>query len=60
METEKELLARMIKIYGPEHEEVKEFISLIENGVYDEVLRTIVECHETVALLNEDENKEDF
>ena len=39
-------LARMIKIYGYEHEIVLQFAQACEDGMDDEMLRVIVRCHE--------------
>ena len=45
-----ELMDRMIKIYGFEHEIVIAFCAMCETypstGMYDKTLRVLVECHE--------------
>lgn len=46
-EKREELLTRMIRIYGMEHEVVIMFARLIENPKFDEkLLETLVENHE--------------
>ena len=46
-EKREELLTRMIRLYGMEHEVVITFAKLIENPKFDEeLLETLVECHE--------------
>lgn len=46
-EKREELLTRMIRIYGMEHEAVIMFAKLIENPKFDEeLLETLVESHE--------------
>lgn len=46
-EKREELLTRMIRLYGMEHEVVITFAKLIENPRFDEeLLETLVECHE--------------
>lgn len=51
-----ELLDRMIKIYGFEHDAVIEFAELIENDTFtDEMLEVIVKAHETFEDLIEEE-----
>jgi len=50
-----EYLSRMIHLYGFEHPAVIQFAELIERGVNDETLKTLVECHEASPLIDEDE-----
>lgn len=46
-EKREELLTRMIRIYGMEHEVVIMFAEYAENPKFDEkLLETLVECHE--------------
>ena len=48
----------MVRIYGFEHEAVIEFASLMETGISDKTLETIVKCHEDFFMIdntNEDE-----
>ncbi len=53
-----ELLSRMIKIYGFEHEAVIEFAALMETGISDKTLETLVKYHEAFPLIgDEDENE---
>lgn len=51
-----QLLDRMIRIYGFEHEAVIAFAKLIENDTFtDKMLETIVKAHETFENLIEEE-----
>ncbi|MBR3673863.1 MAG: hypothetical protein IKN65_06265 [Clostridia bacterium] len=51
-----ELLDRMIRIYGFEHEAVIAFAELIENNTFtDEMLEVIVKAHEEHPLVEEEE-----
>ena len=46
-EKREELLTRMIRIYGMEHEVVIMFAEYVENPKIDEkLLETLVKCHE--------------
>lgn len=52
-----QLLDRMIKIYGYEHEVVIEFANLCEKEwIADRDLETIVKTHEAMAICDEDED----
>ena len=51
-----EYLSRMIHLYGFEHPAVIQFAELMERGVNDETLKTLVECHEASPLTDEDED----
>ena len=54
-----ELLTRMIRIYGFEHEVVIEFARLMENDSFsDKMLEAIVKAHEENPQVTEEE--EDF
>lgn len=54
-----QLLDRMIRIYGFEHEVVIEFARMIENPIYtDKDLETIVKAHEENPVgFDEDEDE---
>ena len=58
-EKREELLTRMIRIYGMEHEIVIMFAKYVENPKFDEkLLEAIVKCHEEHPLWeNEDEDE---
>lgn len=61
METKREeLLTRMIRIYGFEHEEVLNFAELMESNISDESLEVLVECHEMYPIQEPWEEEEDF
>ena len=64
METTKreELLTRMIRIYGFEHEEVLNFAELMESNISDKSLEVLVECHEQYPVLDpwDEDYEEDF
>lgn len=52
-----ELLTRMIRIYGFEHEAVIEFARLMETEMSDHDLEVIVECYEANPVFEiEDED----
>ena len=51
-----ELLSRMIRLYGFEHQVVIQFAELMERPISDEVLETLVKCHEEHPL-TEDEDE---
>lgn len=51
-----ELLTRMIRLYGFEHKAVIQFAELMERPISDEVLETLVKCHEECPL-TEDEDE---
>lgn len=57
-----ELLSRMIRIYGFEHEQVIEFAKLLESSnIPDESLEILVECHEQYPVTDPwDDEEEDF
>lgn len=57
-----ELLSRMIRIYGFEHEQVIEFAKLLESSnIPDESLEILVECHEEYPVTDPwDDEEEDF
>lgn len=57
-----ELLSRMIRIYGFEHEQVIEFARLLENStIPEEHLEILVECHEQYPVTDPwDDEEEDF
>lgn len=57
-----ELLSRMIRIYGFEHEQVIEFAKLLESSnISDESLEILVECHEQYPVTDPwDDEEEDF
>lgn len=57
-----ELLSRMIRIYGFEHEQVIEFAKLLERThIPDENLEILVECHEEYPVTDPwDDEEEDF
>lgn len=51
-----ELLDRMIKIYGFEHDAVIEFAELVENDIFtDEMLEVIVKAHEEYPVIEKEE-----
>lgn len=51
-----ELLTRMIRLYGFEHEAVIQFAELMKSPLSDEALEALVKCHEKYPLTeNEDE-----
>ena len=54
----KQLMDRMIKIYGLEHEIVIAFRAMCETypstEMYDKTLRILVECHEEYPVVEED------
>ena len=51
-----ELLDRMIKIYGFEHEAVVAFAELVENNTFtDEMLEIIVKAHEAHPIMGDEE-----
>lgn len=54
-----ELLTRMIHLYGFEHPAVIQFAELIERGISNETLQTIVESHETYGTVFEFEEEEE-
>ena len=58
MEKREQLLDRMIRIYGFEHELVIEFAGMIENPRFEtRHLETLVKCHEAHPQIeNEDED----
>ena len=56
--TKEELLNRMIRIYGFEHEAVIEFASLMETNVSDKTLETIVKFHEAFPLIDDEDEDE--
>ena len=58
MEKREQLLDRMIRIYGFEHELVIEFAGMIENLRFEtRHLETLVKCHEAHPQIeNEDED----
>ncbi len=57
--TREEMLTRMIRLYGFEHEVVIQFSWLMARPqISDETLETIVKCHEEYPLWeNEDEDE---
>lgn len=56
-----ELLTRMIRIYGFEHEEVINFAELMESNISDEHLEILVECHEEYPITDPwEDDEEDF
>lgn len=56
-----ELLTRMIRIYGFEHEAVLEFAKLMESDISDESLEVLVECHEQYPIVDPwEDDEEDF
>ena len=61
MKEREQLLNRMIRIYGFEHELVIEFASMVENeeAYKTEILEALVKCHEAHPQLEEEE-EEDF
>lgn len=60
MTKREELLTRMIRIYGFEHEEVLRFGHLMESNISDESLEVLVECHEQYPVGMFDDEEEDF
>ena len=57
MNKREQLLDRMIKIYGFEHELVIEFAGMIENPNYKtEILETLVKCHEACPQITDEED----
>ncbi len=56
-----ELLTRMIRIYGFEHEAVIEFAKLMETNISNESLEILVECHEEYPVTDPwEDDEEDF
>lgn len=54
-ENRENLLTRMIRVYGFEHEATVDFAKLMENpAVSDDILETIVKAHEEMPF--EEEN----
>lgn len=59
MKEREQLLDRMIRIYGFEHELVIKFASMVEDEHYKtKILETLVECHEAHPQFEKEE--EDF
>ncbi len=57
--TREEMLTRMIRLYGFEHEAVIQFSKLMENTqINDVILGTIVECHEKCPLWEDEDEDE--
>ena len=54
-----EYLSRMIHLYGFEHPVVIQFAELMERGVSDETLKTLVESHEEFGIAFEFEEEEE-
>lgn len=55
-ELRENLIDRMIRIYGFEHEVVIDFAKMCEmTCMSDEALTTIVECHEEYPITEDDE-----
>lgn len=52
-----EYLNRMIHLYGFEHPAVIHFAELMERGVSDETLKTLVESHEKLGIAFEFEDE---
>jgi len=52
-----EYLSRMIHLYGFEHPAVIHFAELMERGVSDETLKTLVESHEKLGIAFEFEDE---
>lgn len=53
-----QLLDRMIRIYGFEHEVVIAFAELIENDTFtDEMLEAIVKAHEAHPIAEDEEDE---
>ena len=54
-----QLMDRMIRIYGFEHEIVIAFCTMCETypntEAYDKTLRVLVECHEEYPVLDEED-----
>ena len=51
-----ELLDRMIRIYGFEHEAVIAFAELVKSDIFtDEMLEVIVKAHEEYPVIEEEE-----
>jgi len=51
-----QLLDRMIKLYGFEHDAVIAFAELIEQDIFtDDILEAIVKAHEEHPLIEEEE-----
>lgn len=56
-EKREELLTRMIRIYGMEHEIVIMFTEYVENPKFDEeLLEAVVKCHEENPCWGEEED----
>ena len=53
-----EYLSRMIHLYGFEHPVVIQFAELMERGVSDETLKTLVESHEEFGIAFEFEDED--
>ena len=61
MTKREELLTRMIRIYGFEHEEVINFAELMESNISDKHLEILVECHEEYPITDPwEDDEEDF
>lgn len=56
-----QLLNRMIRIYGFEHEVVIAFAELIESNTFtDEMLETIVKAHEAHPIVEDEKDEQSF
>ena len=57
--TRKEMLTKMIRLYGFEHEAVIQFGRLMaKSQISDETLETIVKCHEECPLWEDEDEDE--
>jgi len=54
-----EYLSRMIHLYGFEHPAVIQFSELMEWGMSDETLKTLVEGHEELGIAFEFEDEDE-
>lgn len=54
-----ELLTRMIRLYGFEHEVVIEFARLMETEISDHDLEVIVKCHEESPVFDTEDEEWD-
>lgn len=58
MTKREELLTKMIRLYGFEHEAVIQFAQLMERPqISDETLETVVKCHEEHPLWDGEEEE---
>lgn len=55
--TKNEMLTEMINLYSFEHPIVIEFARLMDNGMDESVLKTILDCHKKNPVIEEEEEE---